>query len=263
MTHASVAGSEHRRSRLAGSTSLALHGGLLLVVVLAGQRVAHSPQQPISLTAIELVTPAPASPSTPLPDGNPVARATSPTANVEARGRRQQVQRSQPKAPAAKLSHADLKISYDHPSNFAKPATTIDEAGDPSRSGIGKGVDRQLGDEIANMPIPQPPVASLARAPRPRHDYSKLRLRGASRFAGQTIKVVLKVDPYGRVRGVQLLEGVDRDLDRRVIALVHDFQFEPALDEEGAAIPGTSRWNLELVEDEHEPFPTLPWPSQL
>jgi hypothetical protein len=91
---------------------------------------------------------------------------------------------------------------------------------------------------------------SLARPPRPKHDYTNLRIVGASRFSGETINVLLTIDSHGQVRAVQLLHGVDRALDRKTIALVHSFEYEPALDDAGAAIPGTARWNILIVDDE-------------
>jgi TonB family protein len=100
-------------------------------------------------------------------------------------------------------------------------------------------------------------VVSRARPPRPKFDYTRQRLIGASRFAGHTIKVMLVVDPRGHVREVQLLEGVDRDLDRRTVALVQRWEFEPALDDEGVATRGTQRWDIQIVEDEDDsPFKT-------
>jgi hypothetical protein len=254
---------------LSGSASLALHGALLVfLAVFSGEPAVHVPPRQIALTSIEMIGAAPSPPSTasppsavsppsttpPLP--RPVARSTSPSVSPEARARRLQVPRSQPGAPAAASPLANLNVGYDDPASFAAPAaTTVEGTHDGGRPGIGKGIERQLGDGVANMQIPQPSIVSLARPPRPRFDYRNLRLHGASKFAGRTIKVQLAVDIHGRVREVRLLQGVDRDLDRRTIALVHDFAFEPALDEDGAAIPGTSRWDIQVVEDdEEEPF---------
>ena len=242
---------------VAGSLSLALHGGLaLLVVVVTGEYIAQSPRQDIALTPIEVIQ---AAPSTSPRVANPVAPPITPAAAAVPRARRQQVQRPQPATPPTNRSLADLTIGYEDPTNFAdRVARTGDVAGDMRGSRIGKGLERHLGDSVATMDIPQPPVVSRARSPRPKFDYTKLQLPGASKFAGRTIKVLLVVDTSGRVREVRLLEGVDRDLDRRTIALVHNFEFEPALDEDGVAIRGTSRWNVQIVEDEDDaPFKTL------
>ncbi len=112
---------------------------------------------------------------------------------------------------------------------------------------------------VAATETPPPagsPAGPVGRSPRPKFDYTKLRIRGASKFAGRTIKVQLAVDTSGRVHQVQLLQGVDRELDRRTVALVHSFEFEPARDETGAPIPGTSRWDIQIVEDEDEKYQT-------
>src|SRR5262245_36598204 len=125
---------------------------------------------------------------------------------------------------------ADLTIGYDDPTNFAERASRSVEGSEVWRSGIRTSVDHLIGDGVATMQIPQPSVVSRARLPRRRFDYTRLRLIGASQFVGHTIKVLLVVDPRGHVREVHLLEGVDRALDRRTVALVHNFEFEPVLD---------------------------------
>jgi TonB family protein len=186
----------------------------------------------------------------------PVPPVAAPSHSAVTRTRRAQVQRAEPATPAQQ-SLADLMIGYDHPTNFAERAAASVEGNQARRSGIRTGVDWPVSDEVATMQIPQPPVVSHARPPRPKFDYTRLRLVGASRFTGRTIRVLLMVDPRGHVREVQLLEGVDRDLDRRTVALVHNFEFEPALDDDGVAIRGTQRWNIQIVEDEDEsPFKT-------
>jgi hypothetical protein len=284
MVHSGIAASGRRRSMLAGGASLALHGGLLLVVVaLTGTGTARyvvQPQQQAASTPVEIGTwapqpaspqpasphpaapapaapapaaPAPAAPAPAAPapaHAQPAARPTSASAGAHAR--REPVQRSQPSAPAAVQSLADLKISYKDPTSFAdrRAATKVDAASGAGRSGIGAGVDYRPADGVASMAIPQPATVSFARPPRPKHDYRNLRIVGASRFSGEIIKVQLTIDTHGKVRAVELLQGVDRDLDRKTIALVHSFEYEPALDDAGAAIPGTSRWDVQIVDDE-------------
>ena len=240
---------------LVGSTSFALHGVTLAVVVATvGQRTA-APPPGHELTAIEVVSAAPHAPpqvarrAQPAP---PVA-AAGPSPSAAMRTRRAQVPRAvEPSTPVAKQSLADLTIGYDDPTSFAEHAAKSVEGSEARRSGIRTSVDHQSGDGVATMPIPQPPVVSRARPPRPKFDYTRLRLIGASRFAGHTIKVLLVVDPHGHVREVQLLEGVDRALDRRTVALVHNFEFEPALDDDGVAVRGTQRWDIQIVEDEDD-----------
>jgi hypothetical protein len=242
---------------LAGSVSLALHGGLLasvaIVVAIRGQLAEHAPR--VAYTSVEIVSAAaPVLPPAPRA-APPSVRPAAVRASAEARGRREPAQRSQPSAPVVSETLADLEVHYDDPDNFA--GDTAAAAGSESRgrrSGIGGSIGSQAEGGLATMAIPTPSPVSLARPPRPKHDYTKLYLRAASKFAGKTIKVVLTVDATGRVRAVQLIEGVDRDLDRRTIALVNAFEFQPALDDNGEAIQGTSRWNIEIIEDESEPF---------
>ena len=100
------------------------------------------------------------------------------------------------------------------------------------------------------MTIPQPAAPSLARSPRPKRDYRKLRIPGASKFAGETVKLELTIDAHGKVRRVQLLQGVDRELDRKSVALAGTFEYHPALDDDGVPIQGTSRWDFQIVNDE-------------
>jgi hypothetical protein len=100
-------------------------------------------------------------------------------------------------------------------------------------------------------------VVSLARAARAKHDYSRLLLPNASKFAGQRIRLLLTIDAKGRVRSAQLVHGVDRELDRRSITLASTFEFEPALDDDGVPVPGRCALDMDIVEDEDNlPFET-------
>jgi hypothetical protein len=245
----------------AGAVSIAFHGGLLsLVIVVAGKHVAPSP--PPALIPVEIVVPAAPpplpQPAPPPPHAAPARRpAASATANAGAHARREPIQRSPSSEPASVKALADLKISYNDPTNFAdaRTGTKADLASGAGRAGIGAGVDPRLASGLTNLEIPQPAGPSLARPPRPKRDYRDLRILGASKFAGQTIKIQLSIDVHGRVRTVQLLHGVERDLDRKTIALVHDFEYNPALDDDGTPIPGTSRWDFQIVADEDDaPF---------
>lgn len=148
-------------------------------------------------------------------------------------------------------SLADLTISYDDPVAEPEPPAT-DPPDAAERSGIGASIALWRADAVARLAIPQPATVSLARPPRPMHDYSKLRIPGASKFAGETVKVELTIDVHGKVRAVQLLQGVDHNLDRKTVALVRTFEYQPALDDDGVAIQGTSRWDVQIVNDEDE-----------
>jgi hypothetical protein len=253
MVFPGVAGSGHRRSILPGAVSLALHGGLVCLLIGFAGKYAVPSQPKIALTSVEIIHAAAQPPSPPPPTGPapPTARAAS-ASSAGARARREPVQHAQPSAPVAKQPLADLKVSYEDPRNFAdhRAATQVDAASGDARSGIGAGIDHRLADGVASIEIPQPATVSLARSPRPKHDYRNLRIVGASKFAGETIKVLLNLDAQGQVRAVQLLQGVDRDLDRKTLALVRTFEYEPALDDAGVAIPGMARWDIQIVDDD-------------
>jgi hypothetical protein len=242
---------------LVGSTSLALHGTAVAVVVaLVGGRRA-SPSREHVRTLVDIVSAAPAAVPEVARRAQPVPPAAAPSPSAVTRTRRAQVKHTEAVTPAAKHSLADLTIGYDDPENFAERAAMSVERSEARRSGIRTSMDHPVGDGVATMQIPQPPVISHARPPRPKFDYTRLRLVGASQFAGRTIKMLLVVDARGHVREVQLLEGVDRDLDRRTVALVHHFEFEPALDDDGIAIRATQRWDIQVIEDEDDaPFRT-------
>jgi hypothetical protein len=150
-------------------------------------------------------------------------------------------------------SLADLQIRYDDARSFAdhEAAAPIGATRGAGSSGIGVGLGEKLGDGIGNLAIPEPPAAeSHARSPQPKHDYTKMKIVGASRFAGQTIKLRMSIDEHGRVRGVQVLQGVDPELDRKTALRVRSFEFAPALDDAGVAIAGTKRFEIEIVQDD-------------
>jgi hypothetical protein len=96
--------------------------------------------------------------------------------------------------------------------------------------------------------IPVPPRVSLKRPPHERRDYHQLRLPSVRRFAGLHIKLVLKIDARGQVSDVELIQGVDGELDLRVCRLARHFEFEPALDDDGVPVRGTSRWDIEIID---------------
>ncbi|HEX8110876.1 MAG TPA: hypothetical protein VF516_24255, partial [Kofleriaceae bacterium] len=66
MATSGFAGLLSRRSTLAGSASLVLHGGVLvLAVALVGARVARvaRPPRPVAWTAVEVISPLPPAPA--------------------------------------------------------------------------------------------------------------------------------------------------------------------------------------------------------
>jgi len=246
-SHETASPTSHgRRSLLASSASLALHGALLVVLVGSAQRTARPPRsvEHVPIDVIDATPPASAAPA-PQPT---VVRAPSAPAAVHGR-RGQSVPQRVPARPAsARSALADLTVRYDDASNFAASANTAGD-GDAAGQHIGQGTGiGKLHDALAPLAVPPPP-GSLARKPLPRHDYHRLQLHSVRQFAGRSIKVLLIVDERGRVRDVRLLQGVNADLDARTIALTRNFEFDPALDETGAPVPGTSRWEIAIVDD--------------
>jgi len=224
---------------------------LLLAFALVGERVSRSPR--LRLSWVEVAAPSP------LP--SPIAEAAAPAVlpAVTAPSARTPVRlghdtrRPPSRVPAPPESLADLRVSYDDPNNFTSKSTAETTIGqDTPRSAIGA-IRKQLDDNLAalQVPVPAPAPVSLAQPPRPRRDYHRLQLRDVRRFAGLTIKVLLKIDAHGKVSDVRLLQGVDSQLDRRTIDLARGFEFEPARDEAGKAVPGSSKWDILIVDDDH------------
>jgi TonB family protein len=246
---------------LASVGSLVLHVGVVvLAAAVVGKHAAHHSPEPRA-TDVEIVAPAPRPaapprpPPLPPPPGRamPAPRPAGGVPSAGARARREPVQRTPPSSPANLRSLADLKIDRD-PGNFVDPeaAAKANTSSGLGHVGLGAGVDFRQGDGVAGMDIAQPATASLARPARKKHDrdYASSRIAGASRFAGEKIMLRLHLDASGRVQAVDLLQGVDRNLDRKTISLVHSFEFDPALDDSGAPVPATVRWSFDIVEDE-------------
>lgn len=229
--------------------SLAGHGAAVALVIALGGQLRALPKTVL----VPIVLPAASSEPPPAPPAGfrPVAAARPARgAGARTRAQRDPVRAAQV-APATVRSLPDVTISYEEAAGSAAPSsTTTDAVGGAGRSGIGASIASiPPADGIAHIDIPQPAM-SLARSPRPKHDYSKLRIPGASKFAGEIVKLELTIDVHGKVRGVQLLQGVNRELDRKTIALVRTFEYHPALDDAGVAIQGTSRWDVQIVQDE-------------
>lgn len=251
MAHPGVAALLSRRSTLAGSVSLALHGGLLLlVVVLVGVRVAPETRR-IALTTVEIVSPAPTPPTPDPAPPDPPAAAPSPAPRAVAR----QDRAAPPQPRAASVQDLDLKVSYSARDNFVPDPTEAPSDGESGGIDGGRAIGadsrRQLEDSLAHLEIPVPQRVSLARPPREKRNYHQLRLPSVRRFAGMHLKLVLAIDARGRVSDVELVQGVDGQLDLRVVGLARHFEFEPALDDDGVPVRGTSRWDIEIVNDDN------------
>jgi hypothetical protein len=244
--------------------SLVLHVGVVVVAAaVVGKHAAHHSPEPRT-TDVEIVAAAPrpvaaprpaASPPLPPPPGRamPAPRPAGGMPSAGARARREPGQRTPPSSPTNLRSLADLKIDRDL-GNFVEfgTAAKLNTSSGLGHVGLGAGVDFRQGDGVAGMDIAQPATVSLARPARKKHDrdYASSRIAGASRFSGEKIMLRLHLDASGGVQAVDLLQGVDRDLDRKTISLVHSFEFDPALDDSGAPVPATVRWSFDIVEDE-------------
>lgn len=249
-----VSGPEPRTSRLAGAVSLALHGAVLgLLIALGGKHLLPAPRQTVLMPIEVVAAPRPPSSSPMPPARTPPARPAVHGAGTGF-GRRAPVQRAQPTAPTAVQSLASLQVHYEDPRSFADHGATA-QAGairGTVASGIGAALGDRPGDGIGKLDIPDPPAGgSLRRPPRPKHDYLDQRMVGASRFAGQIIKLQLSIDEHGVVRDVQVLQGVDPEIDRRMATRARAFEYWPALDDDGVPIEVKLRSRFEIVED-HE-----------
>src|SRR5262249_44586830 len=151
-------------------------------------------------------------------------------------------QPAQTKPSSVKDLLAEVTVSYDDPDNF-NATNAADEPAEADRAPLSSAVasgGRAAEDGLGTPQMPTPAHAPPARAPRAKQDYSKLTLSSVRQFAGQTIKVVLTIDERGAVSDVRVLQGIEPHLDRRTVALTRAWQFDPALDDFGTPIPGTS-----------------------
>jgi hypothetical protein len=256
MPSSTIIASARRRPIVAGWASLALHGGVVaLAVMLARSRIVR-PQRRAAVTDIEIVD-AVALPRAPFP-----AQVAPPSPVVQPRQLAAHNRRglALPQHMAARPSSvkqllADIKVSYDDPANFTDRAaqTTPSDGGRTLHSAaLTTGTDLPSQNGLATLQMPGVASASLARPPHAKHDYSKGKLESVRQFAGQTIEVLLTIDIRGHVRHVDLLKGVEAQLDARTIALVREWEFDPALDDIGEPMPGYVKWDMHLVDQPDE-----------
>lgn len=245
MVHTSAAGTGTDSSRRTTAVSLALHGVIVAVVIaFVGRHPPAPPPLPVGLTDVQVVDKAPsAAPAAPTPPTPPLSHKAGPRTGAGVHGRREAVQRAEPVAPRTMQTLADVQIHDEDKTQFADHdrAKLAEVTSGIGLSGIG----------VAGVDIPDATGGgSLARGPKPKRDYTNLRVGGASKFAGQKIRLRLSIDVHGKVQSVKILQGVDPDIDRKTIALVRKFEYEPAHGDDGTPIAGTQRWEFEVVEDD-------------
>jgi hypothetical protein len=249
-----IAASAARRSMVAGWASLALHGGVIaLAVVFARARTVRTPRR-TALTEIEVVD-AVAMRLLPVPPQvAPPSPLAEPRALAHNRHGRELPQHTTARASSVKDLLAELTVSYDDPRNFTDRAAKAPRDGDHAlhSAALTTGNDRPTQDGLATLQMPGVASGSLARPPRAKHDYRSLHMHAVRQFAGQTIRVLLSIDNRGGVRRVDLLKGVESQLDSRTVAVVRAWEFWPALDELGEPIPGYARWEIKITDETPE-----------
>jgi len=252
---AATAGRVSRRSAISGLASLALHGGLLLLVfVLAGVRVMPE-RHVIELTTIQVVEPPP--PPAPGQSGTMTPSPARTSAGTLGRRGHDAPQRSASRAPAVANPFAELAVSYDTPTG-PDPGNEAGTGGLTVGSGLwgdGAGGDGgRFGVGGMGVPPPPPPAVSRARPPRPKLDYHTWDFRASRRFAGQAVLVELSIDAGGHVGQVRVMKSVDPAVDHHAMDLARRFEFYPALDPDGHPTPGLHRWEFVIVGDNDTDF---------
>jgi TonB family protein len=235
-----------RRGLTAIGLSLVINGGLIAAALLLHHRAEPAPTAP-SLTDIEVVEPA-AAPAPPSAAGQ---RHGAADTNAGTHGRRghDAPLRSQNRAPAVADPYADLAMSYETPGPDPG-STTTDSTGGAHGGGLfgdGTGSGLGAGDGLgAGNGLPPAPVPSLARPPRPKHEYRDWDYRAPIEYAGRSILIELSLDPRGSVRGARILQGVEDKLDKAAVATASRYEFYPALNSVGSPIAAVYRWEFQL-----------------
>jgi TonB family protein len=247
--------SPRRSSMLAGSVSLALHGALIgLAVGLTGALVGQA-RPPVLLTNVEVIDAVPL-PAPPVPPQvAPLSPVAEPRAAAQSRRSPEPAQRAPARPTAVKDLLADVTMRYDDRDDFTdKDASDAPADGEraPLTSAVGNSLSHIHEDGVARLQMPAPASASLARQPRAKHDYHKLRMHSVKQFAGQRIKMLILIDEHGAVSDVRILQGIESHLDQRTVELVRRWQFEPALDDVGTPVRGTQNWEILVVDEAKE-----------
>jgi len=259
MTRGLMAGRVAHRSKIAVAVSLALHGGVvLLLLMIAGSREAPRPPV-IELTEIQVVPPPPPPPPPPGPSRSGTRAGAGKSAKAGALGRRghDALPRSQTRAPAVADPFADLTVSHETPTlpDPGNPAGTTGQGVGTGLFGTGTGAGAgygSLGDGPGNLQVPPPPP-SLARPARPKGDYSDWNIPGSHEFANKILVVELSIDPHGNVRDVRVLQGLSKWLDSYAAAVARGYKFHPALSDNGEPTSDHFLWKFRIRDnpDDH------------
>jgi hypothetical protein len=137
---------------------------------------------------------------------------------------------------------AELTVSFDTPAGSdadGPPGESGDSTG-LGVAGIG-GTGRGMSD-LPGLAIPPPPTP--ATDPRPKYDYSEVRLRGSRFYWGKTLRVDIEVGADGKVVSQRVVNGIEYHLDMRAMLYARQFEFEPARDTAGHAIRGHYTWTF-------------------
>ena len=234
-----------RRPILAGSLSLALHGGLVvLALTLVGVRVAKPPRM-IELIPIEVTSAPPVAPRPPSGSQTQPASSKQRAGTLGRRGHTAPAA-SRTQAPATIDRLADLAVRYEAPEGASSNAAAKDEQGPgAAASGPGDGAGVGVKAAGAGLEVPEAPP-SAARDPRPKQEYGRWTIPGAQEFANRRIVVELRVEPSGRVSAVKLIEGVGAWIDASAVELARKFEFYPALNDAGEPIECDYGWTFTI-----------------
>jgi hypothetical protein len=219
-----------RRRALVGS--LAVHGAVVVALVVFVERGEPSPPDAPRLELVELVDREPSPAATGPGGGSPGLVAHAAT--------------SRPRSRRAVERRTDATAE----STLAQLATRSDELGDAGGGGEGgglgggrgTGIGLGAGDGAALREVPQPPpppavkVAPPSRA-RPARLIYPTRERDASDAQLFVARVI--VDRDGYVVGARLVRGFGGPRDTEAADLIWRFRYAPALDDAGRAIRST------------------------
>jgi hypothetical protein len=230
-----VSPGETQRSGIPIGLACSLVAHALVVVVALVWPSSHVPAPDLAPGAIDIVTvdPPPRSPlktATPGEVGPTIDPAPGRTGKRAAPIRR---------AESTVDPYAELVVSFDDGTSLASGGNIVGVG--PGQGLFGAGFDG-VGDGggVANMPIAR---ASLARDPSPRADYTRSNAKYPELYAGETIVVDLELDATGHVTHETLVKGLgSMDIEDDVMRAIRRFEFWPALDSDGHAIPSHYHW---------------------